>query len=243
MTNIVRKVWKILDNSPCMRMDISRGVINSRALAKYIIKEKKLDATVDAVISAIRRYNSDHHEKIFENAYKVMVQSITITTKNPLVNIALTKDTEIQKLLPKLFAVINYEHGDVLRIIQADQSIKILVDEKNLEKVKPLFPENKIIKIYRNLAEINVHMHPDAKYTPGILAITSNELAINGINVLETMTCISELLWFVEEKDLLKAYNALNRLWQLNQKLFYEDAQDTSRFQDLPKENGIKKEG
>ena len=70
-------------------------------------------------------------------------------------------------------------------------------------------------------------MHPDAKYAPGVIAITSNELVINGINILEAMSCISELLWFVEEKDLLRAYNILNRLWQINQKLYHKDDQAT----------------
>lgn len=70
-------------------------------------------------------------------------------------------------------------------------------------------------------------MHPDAKYAPGVIAITSNEPVINGINILEAMSCISELLWFVEEKDLLRAYNILNRLWQINQKLYHKDDQAT----------------
>ena len=131
----------------------------------------------------------------------------------------LTKDTKIQKLLPKLFDIINYEHGDVLRICHADKSIKVIVDEKNLEKIKGIFPENKIIMIYKDLAEIDIHMPLDVKNTPGVLTVTANELAINDINVLEIMSCISELIWFVEKKDLLKAYNALNQLLQQNQKL------------------------
>lgn len=227
MTKLVELVWEALDDSPCIRKDMSRGLMNTRALARYIIKERKIDATLDAVISAIRRYELGSCDRIFEDAHRMMAQIVAISTKSPLTNISLIRDTEIQKLLPQLFSVIHYNQGAVLRIIQTDDSIKIPLDEKNLEEVKKLFPESKIIKIDRNLAEINVHMHPDAKYAPGVIAITSNELAINRINILEAMSCISELLWFVEEKDLLRACNILNRLWQINQKLYHKDDQAT----------------
>lgn len=211
MTNIMHKVWKILDNSPSIRKDMSLGLINQSALARYIIEEKKVNATLDAVISAIRRYEIEHSNKLFDAAYKIISQS-AISTKSRLSNIDIIKDTETQKLLPELFSIINYNRGDVLRIIQADESIKILVDEKNLEKVKDLLSEDKIIKIDENLAELNMHLHPEAVNTPGILAVISNELSINDINVMETMSCVPELLWFVKEKDILKAYSVLYQL-------------------------------
>jgi len=192
---------------------MSRGLINTSALARYIINEKKVGATLDAVSSAIRRYNLDHYDEIFTTGNKI-VSLGAISTKSRLANIAVIKDAEIQELLPTLFSIIQYNRGDVLRIIQADEAIKILVDEKNLEKVKNLFPEDKIIKIDRNLAEINMHLHPEAVNTPGIIAVISNEFAMNDINVMETMSCVPEMLWFVKEKDILRAYNVLYQLCQ-----------------------------
>ena len=57
-----------------------------------------------------------------------------------------------------------------------------------------------------------MHLHPEAVNTPGIIAVISNELAINGINVMESMSCVPEMLWFVKEKDVLKAYNVMFQL-------------------------------
>lgn len=217
MKNIVKEVWKTLDNSPIIRRAMSYGLINTRALAIYLINERKIDAPINAVISAIRRYQLDHHDDIFKTAQEVISQTI-ISIKSRLANVALIKDAEIQGLLPKLFSIIQYNRGDVLRIIQADESIKILVDEKNLKKVKELFPEDKIIKVDENLAEINMHLHPEAVNTPGIITIASTELALNGINVIETMSCVPEMLWFVKEKDIIKAHQVLHQLCQPNKK-------------------------
>jgi aspartokinase len=211
MYNITEQVWKILDNSPCLRRDLSRGLINSRALGKYLIKEQKIDATIDAVISAIRRYKPEKITDLFNKSSKILRQA-TISTKSKLANVALIKDDEVQNLLPKLFSIIYYNRGDVLRIIQADESMKILVDEKNLEKIQKLFPEKKIIKIDKNLGEINMHLHPEAVNTPGIASIITNELALNGINIMEIISCVPEMLFFVDEKDILSAHQVLYRL-------------------------------
>ena len=211
MSSITEEVWRILDNSPCLRRDLSKNLINARKLAKHIIKEYKIEATLDAVISAIRRYKPDTYSDIFDKSRKILSQA-TISTKSRLANIALIKDAEAQSLLPKLFSVIHYNRGDVLRIIQADESMKILVDEKNLEKIKNLFSKDKIIKIDENLAEINMHLHPDAVKTPGLAGVITNELALNGINIMEIISCVPEMLFFVNEKDILKAHQVLYRL-------------------------------
>ena len=211
MTNIVHEVWKILATSPSIQKDMSLGLINHSALARYIIEEKKVDANLDAVLSAIRRYEIDPNKDLINTANNIICHS-AVSTKSKLANISIIKDSSTQKLLPKLFTLINYNRGDVLRIIQADESIKILVDEKNLEKVKKMFPDDRIIKIDENLGEINIHMHREAVNTPGIIAVISNELLMNGINVMETMSCVPELLWFVRENDLVKAYNVFYQL-------------------------------
>jgi aspartokinase len=211
MTNITHEVLKTLDNNPSIRRCMSQGLINTTALAKHIIKENKIDATLDAVSSAIRRYKLDRYDELFNIANRI-VSFGEISTKSKLANIAVIKDSEIQELLPKLFSIIQFNRGDVLRIIQADEAIKILINEKNLEKLKELLPKKKIIKIDRNLAELNIHLHPEAVKTPGIIAVISNELALNNINVMEFMSCVPEMLWFVKEKDILKAHNVMFKL-------------------------------
>lgn len=212
MTNINQQVWKILENSPCIKRNMSGGLLNTRALAKYIIKEKRIDASIDAVISAIRRYKIDKYDDIFTEAHNMVNLTEELSTRSDLANIALVKDTEIQKLIPEFFTVIEYQRGDVLRIIQADEAIKVLVNEKNLKKLLEIIPENKIISIDKNLAEINLHLSPAAKTTPGVIAVITNELAINGVSVMEVLTCFPEMLWFVEQQNLLKAYNILYQL-------------------------------
>ena len=142
------------------------------------------------------------------------LESINLFTRKKVAEIALKKDDEVQQLLPKLFGIIQYIQGDVLRIMQANESIRILIDEKNLENVTKIFPKNKIIATEKDLAEIDVYINPEMQGTPGILAVIANELAINGINIVEVMTCPPEMLFILKGEDLLHAHDVLNKLCQ-----------------------------
>jgi aspartokinase len=218
MTNINQEVWKFIDKSPSIKRTMSYGLINKRALANYIKTQINLQTNLDAIISAIRRYNIENYDNLFLTAQKMITHTTDLSTRSNLVNVVLSKDTEIQKLIPEFFSIIKYDRGDVLRIIQADESIKVLINEKNLKKILKALPKEKILMIDENLAEINLHLTNEAKYTPGVLAIITNELALNGVSIVEVLSCFPELLWFVYQSDLLKAYNVLYQLCQPNKK-------------------------
>lgn len=213
MTNIAGEVNKFLDKSPCVRRNMDIKLINISALARRIIKEKKLDiTTMDAIISAIRRYKLDSHTPIFDTAYETIGKTPSISTKSKLVCISLIDETEFQNLLAKLFSIIKYNHRDVLRIIPSDKYIEIIVEAKNLDRIKTFFPRKKINKINRNLAEIKMDTHPTAQNTPGVIALIGNELAINSINIVEIIGSGTEILLYVEEKDLVKAHDVIHNL-------------------------------
>jgi hypothetical protein len=218
MTNINQEVWKFIDQDPTIKHAMSYGIINKRALANYIKKQKNIKTNLDAIISAIRRYNIQQYDNVFLKARTMIIPNIDLSTRSNIVNVILSKDTEIQKLIPEFFSIIKYDKGDVLRIIQADESIKVLINEKNLKKIVKILPKKKILSIKKNLAEINIHFIKDAIDTPGVIAIISNEIAINGVSIVEVLSCFPELLWYVYQRDLLKAYNVLYQLCQSKNK-------------------------
>lgn len=211
MNNVTAKIWKKLDTSPSIRKDLSRGLINVRSLARYLRDQQNMDVHLSAIVSAIRRYNIDEYNEIFNKSVKILCNT-TISTRSKLVIIGLVKDSEVQDILSKIFSVIHYDRGDVLRIIQADKSMKVLINENNLKKIKRLFPEKKILKIEKKLAEINMHLPEKAVTTLGIAGILTNELAINDINIVEIISCSPEILLVVNEENLSNAHQIICQL-------------------------------
>jgi len=54
--------------------------------------------------------------------------------KNKIVDISLANDTEVQKNIGDIALSINFDRGEMMRVISGVKSIKIIVDEKNLDK-------------------------------------------------------------------------------------------------------------
>ena len=215
MTNIQHEVWKIIEKDPSIQLGLQRDLINIRALARYIAKQldaKNIEASEDSIISAIRRYPKESTFKDrFEHARNIVTQS-TLTTRSHIVNIALTKGKGANDVLPEIFSLVNLERGETLRIVQGEESIKILVDEKNADKILGIIPKNIILNVQKDLAEINMHLHPEAVKTPGIVLVLTTELMLNNIVIYEIISCVPEMLIFVKEKDLLRAYQVLFEL-------------------------------
>lgn len=211
MTQTTHAVWHAIDNDPCIQRSLRMGIANMRALTRYLIDNDKVDASPDAVMSAIRRYPGLGQE-IEQSGAVAVANAAKLSTKSGIAIVAIIKDIEAQKLVSKLFSIINYARGEVLRIIQAEESIKIILDESNLAKVLPLIPKDRVIYVDKNIAEINMHVATKASRTPGVMSIISNAFSVNNINIVEVMSCVPELLWFVEDKDLLKAHKVLYEL-------------------------------
>ncbi|NQV08560.1 hypothetical protein HQ529_01760 [Candidatus Woesearchaeota archaeon] len=213
MTSIAKTVWKLIEDDVIARRALDKGFASMKNLSMYFIKKHKLSTTSDAVISAIRRYKEEQPlEKKYETAKKIIAISKGIRITSNIVNITLRKNRKTQELVQKTFNMVDYDRGELLLIMQGEQSIKLLINDKNREKILNLFPKDSVSYVQNNLAEINIHLSDEARKTPGIISVLSTELMLHDINMVETMSCLPELLFFVDEKDVVKSYDVLFNL-------------------------------
>ena len=212
MDNITKKISKILDSDPVLKQALQRNIINKRALSIYIIKEHNLNYEVNAVISALRRYEIDNEKIVdYKNAIDV-ISSGVLSSKNGIVSITLKKDSLSEKFLSKIFEIVEIEKNQSLRIVQANEAIKIIIDKNNLERLKKLIPQNRIIRVDENLAEIIIHLDKRTWSTPGVAAILTTELSLNNINILEIISCMPEIIIFFKEEDIMNAYSVIYKI-------------------------------
>ncbi|MCK4859096.1 MAG: hypothetical protein KAS87_00890 [Candidatus Omnitrophica bacterium] len=206
-------VNNFIERDAVIQRDLSRGLINTSALAKYLIKEGKINASPDAVITAIRRNIEDNdYSKRFKDKKKIFIDS-RVSSKNKMALVVLEKGEATLNLLSELFNKINIHSGETIRLVKSSESLEILIDEKNLDKVLSVFAEDKIKRIRKNMGVVTINLSHDKlsklEMTPGVFASVLNELAISNINALETILCLYEIMIFVDEKELLKAYEVL----------------------------------
>ncbi len=212
MTNIRGIVHNFLQKNPDITRSMQKGVINTRALSMLIIKEENLSSSVHAVMSAIRRYDLEER-KVNSSELKNMLKQSRVSTKSRLNLITLSRDFSfLIKTFPVLLSKINPSVGELLRVVEGRASFKILIDHSKKNEVLSHIDPSNIIEVVENLAEINVLFSKDHTKVRGMMATILNELALQDIQVYETISCLPEFIIVVKEEDIGKAHSALLKL-------------------------------
>ena len=215
MTQISGQVKSFLENDFIIRKCLFRNILSLRALARHIIKELELkENNLDAVISAIRRYK--RAEKCETDVKtKKLFSKVAVKTKSNIVDIRVQKNKRSLDNISRLNSTIDIEKGEIIRIIQAEQSITIIIDDKNLDKLNDIFGKKDIISLDKNLVEVNLQFTEEAQNIKGIVALVTSSLNAEGINVVEIMSSAPELLIIIKKEDLIKMLNVVDNLQDL----------------------------
>jgi len=209
MTNINNEVWRIIENDAAIKKNLLNNLINISALARKIAKEHSLENNLDAIISAIRRFETNKEKKQTNlNIYSLLKKS-KLSTRTKLASVLFKKNSEIRKKLVSLYSKIDFEANETLRIFEVSKFIKIIIDEKNLLLINKIFIKKDIVEITKHLAELSIDYNIDITKTPGIFATLSNELSMNNISIVDSMICYSEHIIIVNEKQIKKAFNVV----------------------------------
>ncbi len=204
-------VRQIIERDAVIRKGLARGLINTRALARYIRRLEHDAYSMEALVSAIRRYpvraTSAKHEDIGGQITK-------LSLKNKIVAVTLKNAPEIPNLLAKFSGEIDTARGENLQIVSGVDFVTVFLDSKNLGKLTADMPRHSIVSTLHGLAVITVALSPAGLKTLGIVGAFGTELAMNDVNIFYTLSYgdPSSMLFVTEESDGLKAYQALERL-------------------------------
>ncbi len=213
--SISGQIKAFLDNDFIIRKCLFKNIISLRALSRHIIKKLGLEEkTLDAVLSAVRRYKKSEKKEPDERL-KRLFSKISIKTRSNVADIRVQKSKRSVESISRLNSIVDIEKGEIIRIIQSEQSITIIIDEKNLEKFYSIFSKADCISIDKRLVEINLQFTEEAQNVRGIAALVASSLNAEDINLVEIMSCAPELIVIVKKEDLLKALNVVDKLQEL----------------------------
>ena len=198
MKSINQQVWRAMELDPAIMRDLQRKLINSRALAKYLIKKYDLHASMDAVISSIRRFPIEQHKEE-ERVLRSIFKDSVISTRNNIACVTINRTPK------EVFERLSKEMPD-FRMTTAINSVKIIVENGDAEKIGKLFKRK---EIERGLSEISVTVSEKALKTKGVLARIAEELALANINLHEFLVCPPQFLLYVAQKDIVKAHERI----------------------------------
>jgi hypothetical protein len=208
-SNIREFVWKIIETDLALKKDLSRGVINVRGLAQYIKDSHKVDLSLDAIISAIRRYQVQPAKKVEAGKVYSLLKQAKISTITKISSLSLRKNDDVHLRIGELLPKDDYTRGEILRVIEGARIFRLIFDQKNLEAMRASFGKKNIVEVHKKLGMLEI-LYPDILLkTPGVFNALSTELAEHDISIVDALICANEHIIVVEEKDVQKAFDVV----------------------------------
>ena len=222
-------VRETIERDGSIRIGLARGLINERALARYIQKATHERYTFEALASAVRRYPVQDSMKARTTTGKVIRK---IELKSNISVVLLRNRIELQPILARFAGELDHSGGETFRIITTAKAVKLEIDSKNADILLARLQRGDLLQRWDNMAEISVETSEEMRDTPGIIASLFTELAMNGVSVLEHSSIdeppkagdrsIQQArymaqytpydIFIIEERNATKAYEALQRL-------------------------------
>ena len=204
MESINQQVWKALQTDPAIMRDLERKLVNTRALAKYIINKYDLKVSLDAVISSIRRFPLGAYQEEEKILQHIFTNSV-VGTKNNMACITINMAPN------QAFAKLCMIDMPIIRMTTGTEEVKIIAENTHVDEIAKLF---KKADVERGLSEISITVSEKAVKTKGVLSRITAELALANINVHEMLVCPPEFLIYVSQKDIVKAHERIITLTQ-----------------------------
>ena len=204
MPNITKLTENYILGHPSVKDCLKNDLINYSSLSRLISAELgiSLKKNYDAILIACRRHQRKlKNEEVFENKIIKILKKSKIEIKNKIIAVVLEKDIFYGNLL--ILEKEIKKRNEIFRIIEGASAITIITTEDFLDLIKQNF-KNKIILENRNLAEITIKSPKEIETTPGAYAYMCSLFAENSINIVETLSCWTDTIFLVDEKDVGK---------------------------------------
>ena len=211
--SLAERTRAYIDAHPSVKDCIAKGLINYSSLARMIMKELSVD-NEEAVMIACRRYagrlntTSDHELSILkilkDSRLEMRTKTCIVTAKN---------DWTVLHKMDNLFKDL-WNENSIMQCVQSASAVTIIADSMLRERIVDTVGRFNIIKIRENLVEIAVKSPEKIVDTSGVIAYLITNLSDAGINIEETVSCHTDTIFIVGEKDMINAYSVLTKCIQ-----------------------------
>jgi hypothetical protein len=214
-TSTAQVVREYIDSHPSIKDCLRMELINLSALARRIMKEQGVQSE-EAALIACRRYEQDPKEKTNEEEIIRVLQRSKIEIRTKVAILTARPSWNIYAKLEKAMSALRGRNHP-LHVIQGTASVTIITDESVAREIEDIIGKEDVLKRQQDLVELVV-VSPDViEEVPGIMAFLSSALAGRGINFVEVISCYKDTMFVLAEKDMMKAFETLNRIVEAGQ--------------------------
>jgi aspartokinase len=198
-----------VEDRPVLKNMLLKGLINHSALARVIMDEEHI-TNEEAVTAALRSHVCEVGAEIAgpDDAIRTLLAESRLNMKNRIASITVKGDLQVLARLEKAMKGFMGQK-DLMQFILGTEALTIITEEVDVEHITTALGKEFIIKTRHGLAEVAVVCPTKIEQTPGVVTHLSSLLSQNGVNVIEMASCYTDVIFIVEEKDMMKAYDVL----------------------------------
>lgn len=203
-------VRETIERDGVVRLGLARGLINVRALARSIREEAGAEASLDAILGAIRRYPLPVTAARRREVGKAIAK---LSLRNRIAVISVRNKPENLLTIARFAGEAGPERTETFRLVAGPETISVTIDSKHVDRLEAKLPRHEVLRRLDDLAELAIEMIPAADEVPGALSAITTELALADVNVVQLSTMgPGRILALFREKDVTEAYRTLERL-------------------------------
>jgi aspartokinase len=205
--NITKITEEFIKEHPSIMDCMKKDLINYSELSRQICKEKGIKKFDAALIACRRYYLKLSKDNMNEDEIMCLVKSSKLMVKNKMIVAILEKPRDLERLY-SFQKRVRKAKGD-FNLIEGVDAITIITNESYSDEIKKEF-SSWLIKITDKLIEVIIVFDKKIETTTGVVSYLYNLLAENSVNILEEMSCWTDLLIVLDEKDMAKAVKLLS---------------------------------
>jgi hypothetical protein len=211
MIKISSAITDIIKNQPFLLFGFRNGLFNLSQLARFLkpliqVRTKK-DVTETSVLMSLSRM-SKNLRQAGEQKIPFFIKNLTVNSN--LCTVTYVRSENAIKRINKFYSE-THKKNHYFNLNQGTMELTLIIEENFLPLLKKYLKEKpKMVK--RNLSSIGIHFEEKYYETPGFMHYVIQQISLQNINIYEYTSTYTELIFYIDQKDIQLAFETLNIL-------------------------------
>jgi hypothetical protein len=211
VNSIAETVQNLIIMDSALQIALQKKYANYSAVARLLKPsvETILRKTVniESLISAVKRVKVE--DPLLQGKIQRIIAKSGINLRTNVAKISIEKTKDTLKTTKKALA---QWPQDFLQVLEGTSVITLIFHQQQYNQIFNLFQKINILDAKQNLAEIIINSPTTIIDTPGCALTFYNPVSMKRVNIEETMSCYTDTIIVLSNKDVGKAFIALSNL-------------------------------
>ena len=198
-SSLAAQTRRILSLHPEIRWCLHHGLINASALARFLGKQYRLSKQASIATACCRLARSGSVTLRQDQRIRQLLSKANITTFGEVSVLILERSISLERLL-QMQANIR-QRGKPCSLIEGESAYTLVCESQSAALIRARF-SSALVSSVDGLVKLTLTLDRSLEVTPGVVGYVCSLLGGHGINIREMMSCWTDLMLVVDQKDL-----------------------------------------